>query len=547
MENNQKQPFMEFPSVESRVIAGILFFAGTLIILGWAAINEPARMEEFTERFDGRSVETGAILFENNCATCHGADGYGQAGRAPALNNPFLFGYDFFEEHDRQIAILQGEIEAVDPEEEPEKVAELEAELALVEAQRQEVYETLRYDYSAQWAELDAQLTTLDARIKEETGMPPTLVNSRVTDLTGQIDTLRLEETPILERIAAAEAAGESSDPLDIQRRDEIQAEIATLEAELTPLSALATERQPVFDKTNRYRALNDAHQQVVSLRQQIAELQSQLAALAEGDTTRTEIEAQLDTLESELSAQEDARDTALEAMVTAGDIVDFDPEANSRLTQLRWNGTLEDLIYTTLVSGRPVSASYWPEPMAAWSQDAGGPLRRDQIQNLTDYVLNWDREFTVADVRRIQQLAIEPSASGEAAAEGVCPDAANDPDSCDIEDIVAQLDALTLDPNQGQADYGAGGYGCTSCHFSGSNQAPAPQGVYTRAVEHATNNPDLFPSARYYLVQSVLLPGAFTAPGFEAFAQLMPRTFGRQLDIQTLGNIVAYLESQDQ
>ena len=75
MEN--KQPFMLLPTVESRVIAGILSFTGIMILLAWVAINENARMEEFKERFEGRSIESGAILYENNCATCHGLDGLG--------------------------------------------------------------------------------------------------------------------------------------------------------------------------------------------------------------------------------------------------------------------------------------------------------------------------------------------------------------------------------------------------------------------------------------------------------------------------------------
>ncbi|NDJ87521.1 MAG: hypothetical protein GYB66_16730, partial [Chloroflexi bacterium] len=74
MENEQK-PFMLFPTVESRVIAGILSFTGILILLAWVGLNEEDRMEEFTERFNGRSVERGAILFENNCSECHGQYG----------------------------------------------------------------------------------------------------------------------------------------------------------------------------------------------------------------------------------------------------------------------------------------------------------------------------------------------------------------------------------------------------------------------------------------------------------------------------------------
>ncbi|MBI5928076.1 MAG: c-type cytochrome [Chloroflexi bacterium] len=544
MENNQKQPFMEFPSVESRVIAGILFFTGTLIMLAWAAINEPARMTEFTERFNGRSIETGAILFENNCATCHGQEGYGIAGRAPALNNPFLLNYSFFGEYDRQITALTDQIAAVDSEKEPEKKAELESQLAVVEAQRQELYETLRYDYSEQWTALDAQLTALDSRIQEELDIPASLLAVQVQQRNDEISALDAQLLPVTERITAAQGAGQTPDPADVQQQTDLQAQIDAKKAELSPFSTLNDERVPLQAKVVRYATLKDAHAQVQALRLQIADLESQLAALPEEDAGRADIETQLDNLQTQLSTQEKARDDALKAMVEAKDIIDFDPEADSRMTQLKWNGTLEDLIYTTLISGRPVSAAYWPSPMVAWAQDAGGPLRRDQVQNLTDYVLNWSRDFTLQDVRRINQLAVIPSASAGPTVEGVCPKADTDNASCKIDDVVTQISAITnADSTAGQQAYSQNG--CAGCHYSGSAIAPAPQGVFTRAEQHAQEKPDLYPDARHYLVQSILLPNSDSAYGFTAGA--MPQTFGKTLDLQTLGNIIAYLESQDQ
>jgi mono/diheme cytochrome c family protein len=546
MENNQKQPFMEFPSVESRVIAGILFFAGTLIILGWAAINEPARMEEFTERFDGRSVETGAILFENNCASCHGPDGFGNVGVAPALNNPFLFGYDFLADYDTQITVLEDEIEVIqaeEDEEDAEQLAALEQELALVEAQRLETYETLRYDYAAQFEELSQQLAEMDAQIQEELDLSGTQLQIQVQQRTDEITALQTELGEVQALIKEAEDAGQTPGTADVQRAADLQTEITNKQAELAPLSALNTPRTDLVAKVGRYRRLNDAHEQVKSLRIQIAEIESQLAALSAEDPTRTTLETQIDDLQSQLSTQEGDRDTALQELVTAGETIDFDPDADSRLATLSWNGTLEDLIYTTLISGRPNSGTYWPsgKGMAAWSQDAGGPLRRDQIQNLTDYVLNWEREFTIEDIRNIRQLPIVPGFEGG----GVCPDASDDADSCDIDALVTELDTLELDPVEGQALYSQNG--CTGCHYSGSPQAPAPQGVHTRAVGYSEGDPTTYPTARHYLVQSIMLPQSFAAEGYEANAGLMPNRFGETLDIQELGNIVAYLESQDQ
>src|SRR5260221_12366190 len=79
------------PNIQHRVLVGVSSFVGILLLTGWVAINEPARMDVFTQQYHGRSIENGAQLFLNLCATCHGVDAKGTTGFAPALNNPMLF------------------------------------------------------------------------------------------------------------------------------------------------------------------------------------------------------------------------------------------------------------------------------------------------------------------------------------------------------------------------------------------------------------------------------------------------------------------------
>ncbi len=81
-------------SIEGRILAGITMFVGMMILVGWVAINEEARMQSFVRQHTGRSIERGAELFASLCSECHGEDGYGQGDRAPGLNNPHLFAYD---------------------------------------------------------------------------------------------------------------------------------------------------------------------------------------------------------------------------------------------------------------------------------------------------------------------------------------------------------------------------------------------------------------------------------------------------------------------
>ncbi|HRE49622.1 MAG TPA: c-type cytochrome [Aggregatilineales bacterium] len=77
--------------IENKILLGIGFFVGIMLLVGWIAINEPVRMEVFTQQWQGRSIERGADLYLNLCSTCHGQDALGAAGVAPALKNPYLF------------------------------------------------------------------------------------------------------------------------------------------------------------------------------------------------------------------------------------------------------------------------------------------------------------------------------------------------------------------------------------------------------------------------------------------------------------------------
>lgn len=81
-------------SIEARILTGITMFVGMMILVGWVAINEEARMQAFVRQHTGRSIERGAELYASLCSECHGEDGYGAGDRAPGLNNPHLFGFD---------------------------------------------------------------------------------------------------------------------------------------------------------------------------------------------------------------------------------------------------------------------------------------------------------------------------------------------------------------------------------------------------------------------------------------------------------------------
>lgn len=136
-------------SIEGRILAGITMFVGMMILVGWVAINEEARMQAFVRQHTGRSIERGAELFASLCSECHGEEGYGAGDRAPGLNNPHLFGYDPVGEQTAAITNANRTLvrlnknrntlvtEATNAENPPaeERAAEIQAEMAGLDAQ----------------------------------------------------------------------------------------------------------------------------------------------------------------------------------------------------------------------------------------------------------------------------------------------------------------------------------------------------------------------------------------------------------------------------
>lgn len=74
--------------MQTKVIIGTIAFMLTMIILGLATLLEPARMEETTAAFEGRQIEKGAALFQENCSSCHGIEGKAAECFDPASGEP---------------------------------------------------------------------------------------------------------------------------------------------------------------------------------------------------------------------------------------------------------------------------------------------------------------------------------------------------------------------------------------------------------------------------------------------------------------------------
>jgi len=66
--------------IQVKIIIGTVAFMLTMILLGFAALQEPERLRAFAAAEEARKVENGAAGYAANCATCHGVNGMGVNG-----------------------------------------------------------------------------------------------------------------------------------------------------------------------------------------------------------------------------------------------------------------------------------------------------------------------------------------------------------------------------------------------------------------------------------------------------------------------------------
>ncbi|MCA0457229.1 MAG: c-type cytochrome [Chloroflexi bacterium] len=384
--------------IENRITVGLIAFVLTMVFLGWAAINEGGRMAAFAEMQEARAIEQGAMLFAANCTTCHGLDGRGLVGKAPALNSPTLFGHDFFPE-----------------------------------------------------------------------------ISSQISDLTGEISLLT----------------------------DEKNAEGTT-------------------------------------------------------DARKTEIDARIDEINTTIADLNTKRSADVQTAVDKG----YNPNdgSYSRLTELGWAGTLDSFLLTTLIHGRPVSENYWPDPMPAWSQTAGGPLRQDQLEDIVAYIENWDKgdNWTLDDLYAVNQFPILPEDAGPLRDQlAAIIESGNatipEPVGTDVEAITAAIAGLTGDAANGDALYHgfaktglSNTLACTGCHMQMANGVgPMTDGTYTRASTERLAEPQFAGyTPEQYLIESIVLPSDYVVPGF---VDAMQKDFGNILTPQDMADIIAYLQTQNQ
>jgi len=200
----------------------------------------------------------------------------------------------------------------------------------------------------------------------------------------------------------------------------------------------------------------------------------------------------------------------------------------DNRLSEVGWNGSMEDYIVSTASAGRISSTrpDIYPgqgtPAMPPFGNQSGGPLREDQIRTIATFITNWEQTAT--------EVA-EPTIP-----EG--PTVGSD---------------ITKELPQGNAENGEAltvSLGCTACHTIapdgiGPYWLPTADqaGIGERAASRYQQS-DYTGSATSdyeYIFESIVLPADFLIDGYN---NLMPNTYANTLTDQDVADMIAYLLS---
>lgn len=200
------------------------------------------------------------------------------------------------------------------------------------------------------------------------------------------------------------------------------------------------------------------------------------------------------------------------------------------RIKDLEFTGSLKDYIKLTVAAGRPnVKKSQWAQMMPTWSNRFGGPLRDDQVEDVANFVLNW------------QDDALQQTAE-------------TDPwqpfQNAPMTDIYTGQ-AVTTTETAAAAPSGAPrppqelflkDMGCSGCHNINAPQTDTEKGTVAPNLgniqDHAgTREPGK--DAATYLHESIVNPNAFTVPGYNP---VMPQDFAQKMSPEEIDSLVQWL-----
>lgn len=214
-----------------------------------------------------------------------------------------------------------------------------------------------------------------------------------------------------------------------------------------------------------------------------------------------------------------------------------------TRLASHGWTGTLEEYVELTVAAGRPAKSDpAWPNPMPTWSQEYGGPMRPDEVRDVTAYILNYGK-FYEEGVEVAAGAGLQPTATPR-------PPIPEE-ELIDVANRIAD-GSLVGDPARGELLYmgevmatDGAILACNACHTTDGTTlvGPSYQGINERLPHPDYTVPDgAADPVIYYLVESIWSPDMYKVPGFES--AVMTANFYDRMTEQDLADTIAFLQS---
>lgn len=203
------------------------------------------------------------------------------------------------------------------------------------------------------------------------------------------------------------------------------------------------------------------------------------------------------------------------------------------RIEDVGFAGTLQDYVELTVAAGRPSKTSgQWAVMMPTWSARYGGPMRDDQVINVSNYVMNWEEEALQQSPEEDPWISFidTPNDLGPT---GIPP--------------VTQPGAALEEGEVRAPDQVFAVLGCAGCHNLNESQTDANRGPLG---PHLGNLHETAPTrvegqdAYDYVHESIVNPNAHIVAGYSA--NIMPAGLDARMTDEELDQLVQWLLDPD-
>lgn len=183
------------------------------------------------------------------------------------------------------------------------------------------------------------------------------------------------------------------------------------------------------------------------------------------------------------------------------------------RIKEVDFPGTLHDYIALTVAAGRPVkSRATFAKNMPTWGRRYGGQLRDDQVEQVTQFVLNWQSTAVLQTPEQDSWYTIMPTVT------------------TGIVDMKA--------PTEPQVIFDSAG--CKACHKLGDKYTVGAIGPDLNTLHETAASKVTGEDAETYVYNSIVEPNKFINEGFQG--DQMPKTFKDQLGEENIRKLVKWL-----